>query len=130
MAVKEILIIDDDPDDQDLFLAALANINDGFIFKTASDGEEGYTRLEEKKDCPDLILLDLNMPLLDGESFLKKIKANEQLRHIPVVIFSTGSNFGGKRSTIIRLGAKDYITKPNSFGELEGLLRRTLEDFM
>lgn len=112
-----ILLVEDDPAD-----AALAKraIREGRILcdvRHVQDGEEAlaYLRREPPRFAdvprPDLILLDLNMPRLDGRGVLKAVKQDEALRRIPVVVLTT-SDADCDVEAIYRLGANSFVTKP------------------
>ncbi len=118
----EILMADDDPDDRLMAQKALndSRLRNGLRF--VEDGEEllDYLRRRGKyadpasSPEPGLILLDLNMPRKDGREALAEIKADANLRHIPVVILTTSD----AETDILRsydLGANSFITKPVSF---------------
>ena len=116
--VRRILIIDDDVDDQELFVEAIAELNAPFSCETASNGEDGLQKLGDPSfQLPDLIFLDLNMPRLNGKQCLERIKSSMQLRDIPVIIYSTSSQDNDVRDCIA-LGAVHFLTKPSSFNEL------------
>ena len=80
-------------------------------------------KLKRKEVHPDLIFLDLNMPKMNGQEFLSKIKEELPLRDIPVVIFSTSGSYRNIKSTM-DLGALEYITKPYRFDQLVSVLNR------
>lgn len=121
-----ILMADDDPDDREFTRSAMQEsrlVND---LRCVEDGEELLDYLHRRgryadpKDSPrpGLILLDLNMPRLDGREALREIKADPKLRHIPVVVLTTSKT----EEDILRsygLGANCFITKPVTF---EGLV--------
>ena len=117
MKYTNILLIDDDIDDQEIFGEALARISQEVNFTAMSNAKDALRQLVGKVISPDAIFLDLNMPIMNGEEFLKLIKMDEELKHIPVIIFSTSAN----PATIADLkntGAVDFITKPGSFSTL------------
>ena len=78
--LKNFLIGDDDPDDQELFLEALKEIDEDFVCVTAFDGQEVLDKLENSLFVPDMIFLDLNMPKMNGHECLKEIKKNSLLK--------------------------------------------------
>lgn len=122
MAYQHVLLIDDDADDQEIFVTALEAASNTVTCKVIGDARLALKKLEEKQLAPDVIFLDLNMPVMNGEQFLAEIKKNKILKEIPVIIFSTTSN----PSTILHtkdLGAIDFVTKPNKFDELVTILR-------
>lgn len=122
MSYKNILLIDDDSEDQEIFLTALESVSQSVVCTTHSDARLALHQLSEKQMTTDLIFLDLNMPVMSGQQFLTALKKDEELCHIPVIILSTSSNI-----TTIRLaresGAKDFITKPDRFNDLINILK-------
>ena len=117
MRYRNILLIDDDNDDQEIFLTAVEELSCSVNCIALSDASDALRKLSVKAIAPDLIFLDLNMPVMNGQQFLKEIKKNKDLKNIPVIIFSTSSNSGTIKLTK-ELGATDFITKPNSYDEL------------
>lgn len=125
-----ILMADDDEDDRLLARDALVEsrvLND---FRCVADGielmkylrREGLYKDKELYPTPSLILLDLNMPRLDGRGALTQIKADPSLRSIPVIVLTTSK----AEEDMIRaydLGAASYITKPVTFDKLVELMR-------
>src|SRR5262249_30609883 len=75
----------------------------------ATNGEEGLVMAARER--PDLIILDYNMPVMDGVSMLQRLREHEAIRHIPVIMLTTESS-AEKIATIARLGVHDYLTKP------------------
>jgi CheY-like chemotaxis protein len=115
-------IVDDDPDDQELFIEALQGIDKLCRCITAFDGEEALVKLTKGiQQLPDFIFLDLNMPRMNGKQFLAHIKNNEATRDIPVVIYSTSSEKKDIQDTTM-LGALYFLQKPNRFEELSTAL--------
>ena len=88
------------------------------VCTTASNGREALDKLIRNEFQPDLIFLDLNMPLMSGKQFLEELKNYEELMKIPVVILSTSSDSKSIMETKA-LGAKHFITKPDKFTVLE-----------
>ena len=83
-------IVDDDADDLELFIQALLGIDKACHCITALNGREALHKIEnEMLLIPDFIFSDLNMPLMNGHEFLTEIKKNEQLRDVPIIIYST-----------------------------------------
>ena len=107
MTMATILVIEDDPDNLELVRILLAQ--GGFNFLGAYDGRAGWeTAL---KYLPDLILLDLTIPLIDGWQLAAELKANPRTRHIPVVALSAHS-LPGDRSRAMEAGCDGFISKP------------------
>lgn len=106
--VKKILLVEDDVFMLDLLSDKLRK--SGFDISVAVDGEECMKVLESLK--PDLVLLDIVMPKMDGLDVLRRIKASQELSTIPVIVLS---NLGQKEEVdrAVDLGAKDYIIKAN-----------------
>jgi CheY-like chemotaxis protein len=119
---KRFLVIDDDTDDRELFTEALASVDPVIVCDQATDGAEALKRLTTKEiDRPDIIFLDINMPVMDGWQFLKRLKKEDTYKHIPVIVYTTSSNLKDKRIAD-DLGALCFITKPSAFGRLKDML--------
>jgi CheY-like chemotaxis protein len=115
-----ILIAEDDADDRFLLQAAFEENGFPDELQFVENGVEildFLTGLKDEAEYPRFILLDLNMPKKDGREVLKELKQHQQLKNIPVVIFSTTNNEQEMRRCY-ELGANSYITKPNSFESL------------
>ncbi|MFT5884172.1 MAG: CheY-like chemotaxis protein [Arcticibacterium sp.] len=115
-----ILIAEDDLDDQLLLKSAFGENQSSCQVTFVADGEQLLNHLKEgNKDnkLPDLILLDLNMPKIDGREVLKQIRADTELSHIPVLIIST-SSAEGEIKAAYSLGASAYLVKPASYEKL------------
>lgn len=122
MKYKNILLIDDDEDDREIFLEALKSISEPVNYILFNDAQKAMQQLNDGILEPDLIFLDLHMPKITGQEFLTDIKKIDRLKKIPVVVVSTHPS-DVMKGMILELGAKDYITKPNSFNELVSLLQ-------
>lgn len=125
MSVQSILHIDDDVEDQEIFNSALERISDGLKCIYFTSAKDALTRLVRNEFNPDVIFLDLNMPIMSGQEFLREIKAVDHLRDIPVIIISTTASASTIASTR-DLGAVDFITKPNRFDQLVEILKPIL----
>jgi CheY-like chemotaxis protein len=125
-----ILVAEDDPDDRLLTKDALEENLLANDLHFAEDGEElmAYLRRQGRyaqdgaAPTPGLILLDLNMPKKDGREALKEIKADPQLRRIPVVVLTTSRSDEDIARTYCE-GANSFITKPVTFEALVGIVR-------
>lgn len=118
---KYLLLIDDDEDDRLLFKLALQEAAPFVQCHTAQDDEEVYSLMSEGKQLPDIIFLDLNMPVKSGWDFLQEFKDDERLRNIPVIIYSTSSSPRDiERARELR--ALCFLVKPDDFGELKKFL--------
>ena len=117
---------EDDDDDQYLFSMALKEIDSGINCEFAKNGREAIGKLKKLAMLPDLIFLDLNMPVMNGFECLSKLKNDQRLSMLPVVIFTTSNNPGDVQATH-QLGANVFLTKPSEFNELKTKIKRILE---
>ncbi len=119
-----ILIADDDPDDRLLLKDAFFECREGICIDFAADGEDLLDYLHKRTDdgLPDLILLDMRMPVKDGFETLEEMKADTHLRQIPVVAIS-GYLSDGDIERCYQLGASTVIIKPNSYDELSEVIK-------
>lgn len=115
---KKILMVDDDEEDRMLMQDMFTDIGAPDIAHYAESGETALSYLENlsETELPSLIVLDLNMPRLNGTQVLKLLKRNQKLKDITVIIYSTSVNNIEKEQTL-KLGAQDYIIKPSSYEE-------------
>ena len=113
MAQLEILVVDDDPGDTLLICDALAEGPRPYRVATAADGAEGLEHLRAHP-LTDLVLLDLNMPRMNGHEVLAAIKSDQALRHIPVIIFTTSRDPDDVMNSD-RLHGNAFIAKPTDF---------------
>jgi CheY-like chemotaxis protein len=119
------MMIDDDDEDQEIFLTALQKVSDSIACITMNNAWEALQKLKTKELQPELIFLDLNMPVMNGQQFLMEIKRDEELNHIPIIISSTSSH-GPTIELTKLLGAHDFITKPDKFDDLVHILKTVL----
>lgn len=106
-----ILIVDDDEADQVLAQAALRAAGIDVPVEFASDGIEGLEKLRSGHPLPSLVIMDLNMPRMDGRAFLQEIKSDPELRSIPAIVLTTSSSEHDIRSCYAHL-ANSYLVKP------------------
>jgi CheY-like chemotaxis protein len=121
MAYQNILLIDDDEDDQEIFLEAVREISSEVVCTALSNAPEALQKLGSGELQPDVIFLDLNMPVMSGQQFLAEIKRQPELNSIPVIIFSTSSHAATIALTK-EMGAADFITKPGTYNVLVTIL--------
>lgn len=126
---KIILYVDDDPDDQLLMLETIREITADVRVACAMNGVEALRYLERTKkapeDRPSLVLMDINMPLMNGKESLLLINGDPVLRSLPVVMFTT-SAAEEDRTFCLRNGAVDFITKPFTLEALKAVIQRCL----
>ncbi|MEU5906951.1 response regulator [Micromonospora sp. NPDC047527] len=128
-----ILVVDDDPGDVLMIEEALADSDVDKVIDVVSDGEEAmeFLRAEGRHSDarrPDVILLDLNMPRMDGRQVLGAVKQDEDLRTIPVVVLTT-SNADTDIVGSYTLQANAYVTKPIDLDDFNDVVRRIDEFF-
>ena len=128
---KVILLIDDDPNDVDLTLRAFRNDALDYKIVVARNGIEGLDYLRgtgahagrDPAELPQVVLLDLNLPGIDGFEVLRRIRADERFRRVPVVIL-TSSNEDSDKLAGYGLGANSYVRKPVDFREFSDAVIR------
>jgi DNA-binding response OmpR family regulator len=121
MSEKRILIVDDEPVMVETLRFALER--EGYVCREAKDGEEAIATI--RADPPDLILLDVMMPGLNGYQVCRFVKETAGLRHIPVILLTARAQ-ERDRAMGTRSGADDYVTKPFAMETLLALVRRRL----
>ena len=110
-----LLYIDDDIDDRAIFSEALEHIDPSCFFIGAATGEAALNILS--LTVPDYIVLDVNMPELNGRDVLREIRLSHNLKDVPVIMFSTSIS-DRDRKEFLAAGANDCVTKPSSFDQL------------
>jgi CheY-like chemotaxis protein len=131
MKRKQILLVEDNPDDVQLTLRALQKSNIANEVVVAEDGVEaieyfagrGRFAGRDTSILPQVILLDLKMPRMDGLDVLRSIRADERTRLLPVVVMTT-SNEDKDRVESYKLGANSYVRKPMDFNQFAEAVRR------
>jgi CheY-like chemotaxis protein len=123
--VKKILYADDDLDDKIWVSEANKILNYSLDIDFVENGREVFEWLERFKSQPSLIVLDLNMPELDGRQTLQKLKSSEIYKDIPVVIITTSSN-KVDIEVCKRLGANLYIVKPDKHSGWQQIVKQLL----
>lgn len=116
-----ILIVDDHEDNVELLRARLESW--GYVTECAIDGEEALQKIE--KSPPDLVLLDVMMPKIDGIEVARRVKGNEALPFIPIIM-QTALDATENKVEGLEAGADDYITKPIDFAELKARMTSML----
>ena len=116
---NKILLVDDDLDDREIISDAFKMIEADHLLHFESNGENAIQYVQsqfETGDLPSLIVLDLNMPKLNGTQTLKILKSDPRFENIPVIIFSTSLNDFEKKECL-NLGAHSYVIKPVYYKE-------------
>jgi CheY-like chemotaxis protein len=124
---KQCFLIDDDLDDQEIFLMALHEADKDIHCEVANDGIEAIKKLtEDTSFIPDFIFLDINMPRMNGMQCLVEIKKINHLAEVKIIMLSTSAD----RNMISRskeLGATEFLLKPSAIGLLVNTLTKILE---
>ena len=123
-----ILFVDDDPDDLEYYGDAIRKQNPGIVIDERPDGRQALEYLHQAKadgQLPSLIVMDYNMPLLNGRETFEQIKKDEVLAAIPVVIFSTATSHIDE-TYFSELGVENF-RKPSNGKEMERIAIRLLE---
>ena len=121
-----ILIVDDDSSLSHLYSVKLTS--EGFSVITAQNGKEGYDKAVSEN--PDLILLDLKMPVMDGVETLVELRANEKTKKTKIIILSSFNEWSSMKmsdETAKAIGAEDFIEKDIDLDELVGRIRTELK---
>lgn len=124
----KILLTDDDEDDRDFFAEAVEDLDLNHPVEFCKNGIELLDRLGDTTlGIPDIIFLDLNMPILSGFETLQQIREDVRFKDVPVIaIYSTSATTDGINNTF-GLGANAYIIKPIAFSDLKKLLKKVIE---
>jgi CheY-like chemotaxis protein len=127
LSSKFILLGEDDADDQEMLKEVFRSIDTAFVLFFVNNGKEIISALEKLKDdqMPCLIVLDYNMPGLNGADILRELSTNERYKNIPKVVWST-SGSEKFRNICLELGAVDYVIKPNNVVGFEDVARYML----
>ena len=115
----EILMVDDDPEDRFIIEDAFRQLSSEVVIRFADSGEIAMDLLHKNflnGTVPRLIVLDLNMPRMNGTEVLARLKNDDRFKAIPMVIYSTSIN-PLEREKCMELGAHSYITKPISYSQ-------------
>ena len=108
-----ILLAEDDEDDQELIRMAFSKVTTDYKFEIVSNGQELLQALANHNNLPCLIILDLNMPVLNGIQTLAVLNSNPKFEKVPKVIFTT-SDHGDNKNRSLSSGAVDYFVKPSN----------------
>ena len=121
--MAKILIVEDNEMNRDMLSRRL--IRKGFEIVMAEDGRKGVEM--SKSENPDLILMDLSLPIMDGWQATTSIKSDDQTKNIPIIVL-TAHAMAGDREKALDAGADEYDTKPIEFKRLLGKIKEFLND--
>jgi CheY-like chemotaxis protein len=123
---QSILLIEDDIVDQAMVKEALKAIGSSVKLAIASDGEEALEQLRGAPERPGLILLDLNLPRMNGLEFLRELRQTDGVQYLPVVVLSTSAHEPDV-AECYRLGVAGYMVKPMGHEEFVAQMRAVLD---
>jgi len=127
LSIQNVFIAEDDSDDQFFFSLAFKELCSTCSLDMSFDGEELLEKLENcLPQLPDLIILDINMPKLDGFQTLSLIRTHAALKNVPVIIYSTSSNHSIIKEAYEK-GADYYMIKSRTFLKLKTELKKIVE---
>ena len=136
---RRVMLVEDNPDDQDLARIANGRLKTPFRLEIAEDGQDALDRLraavtpggefggEPAGQVPELLLVDLSMPRMDGLSFLQKLRSEPGLSRLPVLIFTT-STASKDVANCYEAGCNSYIVKPMDIRDLTTVFG-TIDDY-
>jgi two-component system response regulator VicR len=122
--MTKIMVVDDEPDLLEVVKLILES--DGYQVVTASSGQEALNKIE--KEMPDLVLLDIIMPKMDGWEVFSRIKSNPMTHEIPVIMLTAKDQRIDKLIGLHVVRVDDYITKPFGRAELLERIKRVLQE--
>jgi CheY-like chemotaxis protein len=127
--IKKILLVDDDVEDRDIIKDALGDLGYDSVIHFEENGENALSFLESafvSGNLPNMVILDLNMPRMNGTQTLRRLKDDERFRNIPVIIYSTSLN-SIEKDECLALGAHSYVIKPVSYRDTIATAKRFYE---
>ncbi len=125
--IKRILLAEDDLDDQELLIEAIEQLDSHSQFYTVTNGNKAVSFLEKLADdqLPALIILDYNLPEINGGQILQILNTHQRYQAIPKVVWST-SNSPFYQTQCLELGAKAYLVKPSDLVSIQNMARQML----
>ena len=121
-----ILFIEDDAIETMKFQRTMSKLETKHTLVEAKNGEEALEYLESGKSLPDIILLDLNMPRMNGIEFLEILKQHEKIKYLPTIVLTTSEN----RDDLLEcynIGIAGYVIKPLKYEDYETKLKTVIE---
>lgn len=125
MNYKNILLVDDDADDAEIFVMALAAIDAKIKSSVENNALKALKKLREAKKLPDVIFLDYYMPYLDGSEFLELLWEIKGLKKIPVVLYS-GQSGSAIKEAVKKFKHLKFLKKPSNFKDVINSLQEIL----
>ena len=126
MIERKCFLIDDDPDDKEIFAWAIKEANLDIKLDTAENGRAALDLISNDPGfAPDYIFLDLNMPLMGGKQFLQEINKMQTFKDIAVIIYSTTIKESDKAEMSL-IGASEFVIKPSAVDDLVAILKNII----
>ena len=125
MLNKNILLIDDDSDDAELFIEAVNALHKNIVCRTTNNPLKALEELKNADELPDFVFVDFSMPGLNGAEFIEKVKEEKRLGCISIILMSTHT-VEVMRKLTRQFDTLQYMTKPSSFQELVAMLDEVL----
>ena len=126
--IPYLLLVDDDPDDRDLFMEAFSKQNPDCVVEQANSGRGVLAFLESVDELPAVLLLDYQMPDLNGPEILQHLAANSRYKEMTKIVWSTSQQVKDMEDCK-RLGAAHYMVKPVDTIELNNIIRQVTTIF-
>lgn len=120
--MKKVLLVEDNVDNREVIRTVL--IHYGYEVVEAVDGEDGVEKARQER--PDIILMDLSLPKMDGWEATKRIKADDELKHIPVIAI-TAHAMSGDEENALEHGCDGYLAKPCTPGSVIDIVKKYLK---
>ncbi len=127
--MNTIIYIDDDLDDIAVFQEAIAEINPSLVVQAFSNSQDAIDYLQEGILRPDIIFLDINMPVMSGKQTLLLIRRDKSLADVPVIMYSTTIH-REDRNSFLELGANEFLKKAYHFEEIKEQVGAVLQNFI
>lgn len=124
-AMKHILLVEDDSDDQLFFQAALDEVSDDIVLTVRSNGDLAMDFLSDSYLLPDICIFDINMPGMSGVDLLRAIRQRDDFNSLHIVMFTTSGDVE-TANTCFELGANAFYLKPSSHELLKAIIHKII----
>lgn len=126
MLYNNILLIDDDREDSAVFLQAVQSLSRDIICRVDNNTVKAIENLRDSVILPDLLFLDLNMPAVSGLDFRRRLRDDQRLKDIPVILYSNYSKEAAEQLSLIN-DSDQFISKPHSYEAMVEILRNIIK---
>jgi CheY-like chemotaxis protein len=127
MALKPILWVEDDPDDEALIRLALQELGVGHLVQFAGDGEQALSVLSGAAQPPQVIFLDFKLPKMDAPEVIERLRRDKRFELIPIVIFTSSKRTSDAERCMGPRGASCFVSKPAEFDGFKLTVRQLLQ---